>query len=173
MNASATDEHVSPVSEDVDVKVDLVEAAGVGRYRRLTVILVVAAVGFVGAASLTDDEEARLVDVTTTAVPSSVPPALAGVPVGHEVVSEQPITYSAGASRPWTAGEGLHHVTVVAGTLTVDDEFGFRRDYRVGESWLAGWSAYTTRNLAHEAAEATVRFLRPAARAEGGPAPND
>lgn len=164
MNAVAT--------EHLDVAVDLVEATGVRRYRRLAGILVAAAVAFLGAGSLTD-EDARRVDVGSTAIPSSVPPVLAGVPVGHEMVREQPITYSPGMSRPWEASDGLHHVTVVAGTLTVDDSSGFRRDYRVGESYLAGWSAYTTRNVTPEAAEATVQFLRPAARAEGGPAPND
>lgn len=166
MNAVAT--------EDLDVTVDLVEAAGVRRYRRLAGILVVAAVGFLGAGSLTDEDEGgRRVDVSGTAIPSSLPPVLAGVPLGHDVVREQPITYSQGMSRPWEASDGLHHVTVVAGTLTVDDESGFRRDYRVGESYLAGWSAYTTRNVTPEAVEATVQFLRPVARAEGGPAQND
>ncbi|MDQ4090286.1 MAG: hypothetical protein M3163_08285 [Actinomycetota bacterium] len=173
MNASATHEQVEPVSEELDFTVDPVEAAGVRRYRLLAVILILAAVGLVGAARLTDDRDARLVDVNSAAIPSSVPPALAGVPVGHEVAREEAITYSPGGWRPWEATEGLHHVTVVAGTLTVHDESGFRRDYRVGESYLAGWSAYTTRNLTPEAAEATVQFLRPAARAEGGPAPND
>ena len=166
MNAVAT--------EEVERTVELVEPAHVRPYRRLAAILIVAAAGLLGAASLTDDEErALVVDVDRTAIPSSVPPLLAGVPVGHDVVREEPIIYSPGMSRLWEASEGLHHVTVVVGTLAVHDPSGFRRDYRVGESYLAGWSAYTTRNVTPEAAEATVQFLRPAARAEGGPAPND
>ena len=165
MNAVAT--------EELDVTVDLVEAAGLRRYRRLAVILIVAAAGLLGAASLTDDQDARLVGVNSAASRSSVPPVLAGAPLGHDVVGEQAITYAPGVSRLWAASERLHHVTVLAGTLTVHDESGFRRDYRVGESYLAGWSAYTTRNVTPEAAEATVQFLRPAAQAEGGPAAND
>jgi hypothetical protein len=161
------------VAEDVDFTVESAEAGGVRRYRRLGVILIVAAVGFVGAAWLEADGGARLVDVSSTASRSSVPPILAGVPFGHDVVAEQQISYAPGMWRPWEPRDGLHHVTVVTGTLSVEDDHGFRQDYGAGQSYMAGWSSFATRNRTGDPVEVTVQFLRPSADAKNGPAPND
>ncbi len=96
-----------------------------------------------------------------------------GIPVGHEVLSEQPMWFAPGTSRSWQTDEGLHQVTVVSGTLSVEDSQGHRRDYRAGEGYLAGWSPYTALNRTSEAVQVTVRYLRPSTDANPAPASMD
>jgi hypothetical protein len=77
---------------------------------------------------------------------AAAPDELQGLLVGHEVISTEPVTYSPDRSRVWDTNGALHQVTVVAGTLSVEDDHGHRRNYVAGESYAAGWAPYIAAN---------------------------
>ncbi len=94
--------------------------------------------------------------------------------VGYELVSEQAMTLRPESLRDWDTTAGPHEVTVLAGTLSVDDGYGHHRDYRAGESYLAGWFPYTTSSGTPAPVRVLVRYLRPAGQdSTASPAPND
>ena len=92
---------------------------------------------------------------------SSDRPLVEGALVGHDVVRTERITYSAGEARSWPDG-ALHQVTVLSGTLTVDDGSGSAHAYGEGRGLVAGWAPYTARNVTTEVVEVRVSYLRPA-----------
>src|SRR5919199_5923686 len=95
--------------------------------------------------------------------------------VGHEVVRAEKVTYPPQSSRPWGLRDGLHQVTVLTGTLTAEDGDGHGRDYHPGESYVAGWKPYVTRNVTASPVEVTVSYLVPAGQPDAADsyAPND
>ncbi len=130
------------------------------RWHRLAVVLTVAAGAALWPAWIPADREPRRTGLPPTTVRSWGWGTSGGVAVGHEVLGEQQMRLSPERSRAWETGEGLHQVTVIAGTLRVDDDHGHRTEYRAGQSYLAGWSVYAVSNPTTEAVHLTVRYLR-------------
>lgn len=107
---------------------------------------------------------------TGGAQPSPLPRAPVGVPIGYVATGTISESYSPGESRHWYPADGYHQVTVLVGTLSVDDGGDHRVDYAAGATYVAGWAPYTVSNRTAEPVTVTVRFLRPASD-QGAAAP--
>lgn len=83
--------------------------------------------------------------------------------VGHTTTRVETVTYEPGTTRRWDGGEGLHQVTVVGGSLSVDTADGARRLYRSGDAYVAGWDSYTATSATASPVRVLVAHLRPQA----------
>jgi hypothetical protein len=90
--------------------------------------------------------------------------------LGHEILRTQTVTYGAHTSTRWGTDAGLHQVTVMAGTMTIDGSNGETSRYGPGATYVAGWTPYVVRNETPEPVEALVSYLR-AQEATMGPTP--
>ena len=92
-----------------------------------------------------------------TSSPSQGPSGL----VGHSITRVETVMYEPGTARRWPAEGGIHQVTVVSGTVSIDvaDE---RRLYEAGDTFVAGWETYTATNPTVNRAQVRVTYLRSA-----------
>ena len=103
----------------------------------------------------------------------ALPMAGAVIPVGHEAVRVETMTYEPGMARTWAPAVGLHAVLVIAGELTAYDADGKRNTYSAGEAYIAGWDSYVSTNEGSSPSEIAVTYLRRIeGRAPSAPAPS-
>jgi hypothetical protein len=81
-------------------------------------------------------------------------------------VRTENVSYAANTSRAWGTDAGLHRVTVVAGTLTIERGDGRTPSYAPGMGYIAGWTPYVARNDTNEPVQVLVSYLR--AQGEAG-----
>lgn len=97
-------------------------------------------------------------DATETSRPP-LPGLVPGALIGYEATGVRSETYAPGTSRTLPVSEGLYQVTVLAGTLSVEDHAGGRWEYPAGRSYVAGWAPYRAINLTAAPVQITVTDL--------------
>lgn len=76
-----------------------------------------------------------------------------------EAITVQPSAYEPGQSSGWHSHDGVHVVTVLSGTLTVDDGDLGHRAYGPGETYLGGRQPHQTRNDGDEPVHMVVTYV--------------
>ena len=120
-------------------------------------VLAVVAAAVVAGAWLVDRDVPRSLHRTGAAQPSPFPVAPAAVPLGHLAIATISESYPPGETRKWYPANGHHQVTVLVGTLSVDDGKSHRVEYGAGTTYVAGWAPYTVSNRTAEPVTVTVR----------------
>lgn len=76
-----------------------------------------------------------------------------------EAITVQPSVYEPGQTSGWHSHDGVHVVTVLSGTLTVDDgEVGLRA-YGPGETYLGGRQRHEARNDGDEPVHMVITYV--------------
>lgn len=123
--------------------------------------LTLAMTALVGGFALIERRPASSRSDVASSTQSPHPVASAGVLVGYEVIQTSIENYAPGTSRSWKTSDGTHEVVVLAGTLSVEDGGDHQHDYTAGESYVAGWEPYITRNRTAIPVSVKVKYLRP------------
>jgi hypothetical protein len=79
--------------------------------------------------------------------------------VGHAVLGVETKMYPPGHVEAWGQDIGLHAVSVIAGTLSVDSGGATPASYGPGQGYVAGWAAYRAVNDGSVALEVVVTRL--------------
>ena len=79
--------------------------------------------------------------------------------VGHEVLGVKTTTYPPGHTEAWEEDLGLHAVSVIAGTLTVQSVEATPASYGPGQGYVAGWVPYRAANDGSVPVEVVVTRL--------------
>ena len=79
--------------------------------------------------------------------------------VGHEVLGVKTMTYPPGHTEAWEEDLGLHAVSVIAGTLTIQSGESTPVSYGPGQGYVAGWAPYVAVNDGSVPVEVVVTRL--------------